>query len=82
MAYTDVVTEGIKRCTEWFSDIWMKCMDTIKSPVINHFLCVPMKFDFLCNIMRGKWLHQNDVSLMLRAVGSITNYVLHFLFFI
>ncbi|KAI5106157.1 DC-STAMP domain-containing protein 1, partial [Silurus meridionalis] len=47
-----VVKNGIDRCKEWFSDTWLKCMDTIKSPVINHFLCVPMKFDFLCNIMR------------------------------
>ncbi|KAK2854959.1 hypothetical protein Q7C36_006828 [Tachysurus vachellii] len=47
-----VVKKGIDRCVEWFSDTWMKCMDTVKSPVISHFLCVPMKFDFLCNIMR------------------------------
>ncbi|XP_053351203.1 E3 ubiquitin-protein ligase DCST1 [Clarias gariepinus] len=47
-----VVQNGIDRCIKWFDDTWLKCMDTIKSPVINHFLCVPMKFDFLCNIMR------------------------------
>ncbi|KAK3551142.1 hypothetical protein QTP70_013907, partial [Hemibagrus guttatus] len=47
-----VVKKGIDRCIEWFSDTWLKCIDTIKSPIINHFLCVPMKFDFLCNVMR------------------------------
>ncbi|TSK34762.1 Disintegrin and metalloproteinase domain-containing protein 12 [Bagarius yarrelli] len=47
-----VVKQGIDRCVEWFSDTWLKCMDTIKSPVISHFLCMPMKFGFLCNIMR------------------------------
>lgn len=52
--YVDVVQQGIDNCTKWFNDTWRKCMDTIKSPIINHFLCVPMKFDSLCNIMTGK----------------------------
>ncbi|XP_072535255.1 E3 ubiquitin-protein ligase DCST1 [Salminus brasiliensis] len=47
-----VVKQGIVRCQEWFSAKWQECMDTVESPVINHFLCVPMKFEFLCNIMR------------------------------
>ncbi|XP_066538579.1 E3 ubiquitin-protein ligase DCST1 isoform X2 [Hoplias malabaricus] len=47
-----IVNQGIDRCQQLFSAKWEECMDTIKSPVINHFLCVPMKFEFLCNIMR------------------------------
>ncbi|XP_030638977.1 E3 ubiquitin-protein ligase DCST1 [Chanos chanos] len=47
-----VVEQGIGRCREWFSSKWQECMDAIKAPVINHLLCVPMKFDFLCNVMR------------------------------
>ncbi|KAL7874212.1 hypothetical protein SRHO_G00051820 [Serrasalmus rhombeus] len=47
-----VVNQGIDRCQQWFSAKWEECMDTVKSPVINHFLCVPMKFEFLCNVMR------------------------------
>ncbi|KAI4892414.1 hypothetical protein NFI96_019350 [Prochilodus magdalenae] len=52
MLCIDVVNQGIDRCQEWFSAKWEECMDTVKSPVINHILCVPMKFEFLCNIMR------------------------------
>uniref|UniRef100_A0A3B4DIZ4 DC-STAMP domain containing 1 n=1 Tax=Pygocentrus nattereri TaxID=42514 RepID=A0A3B4DIZ4_PYGNA len=52
MLCVDVVNQGIDRCQQWFSAKWEECMDTVKSPVINHFLCVPMKFEFLCNVMR------------------------------
>ncbi|XP_022529300.2 E3 ubiquitin-protein ligase DCST1 isoform X1 [Astyanax mexicanus] len=47
-----VVKQGIERCQDWFSSKWQECMDTVDSVIINHFLCVPMKFEFLCNIMR------------------------------
>ncbi|XP_076842891.1 DC-STAMP domain-containing protein 1 isoform X2 [Brachyhypopomus gauderio] len=47
-----IVNEGATRCQDWFGAKWQDCMDTIKSPVISHFLCVPMKFTFLCNVMR------------------------------
>ncbi|XP_062847764.1 E3 ubiquitin-protein ligase DCST1 [Trichomycterus rosablanca] len=52
MRCDDVVKTGIERCREWFRAKWLECMDTVKSPVINHFVCVPMKFEFLCNVMR------------------------------
>ncbi|XP_057196736.1 E3 ubiquitin-protein ligase DCST1 [Triplophysa rosa] len=47
-----VVQQGIGRCHDWFSDKWDECMNTIQAPLINHFLCVPMKFNFLCDVMR------------------------------
>ncbi|XP_051576255.1 E3 ubiquitin-protein ligase DCST1 [Myxocyprinus asiaticus] len=47
-----VVEQGIGRCQDWFSDKWEECMNIIQAPLINHFLCVPMKFHFLCDTMR------------------------------
>ncbi|XP_067304660.1 E3 ubiquitin-protein ligase DCST1 isoform X4 [Pseudorasbora parva] len=47
-----VVQQGIRRCQDWFSMKWEECMKTIQAPLINHFLCIPMQFHFLCNIMR------------------------------
>ncbi|KAK2902959.1 hypothetical protein QQF64_010163 [Cirrhinus molitorella] len=47
-----VVQEGISRCQEWFNVKWEECMNAIQAPLINHFLCVPLHFRFLCNIMR------------------------------
>lgn len=51
---TDVVEQGIECCREWFEVKWQDCMDTIKAPIINHILCVSMRFHFLCDIMRGR----------------------------
>ncbi|XP_070767838.1 LOW QUALITY PROTEIN: E3 ubiquitin-protein ligase DCST1, partial [Enoplosus armatus] len=47
-----VVDEGVKRCADWFSLRWAECMRAIPVPVINHILCVSMKFHFLCDVMR------------------------------
>ncbi|XP_062393945.1 E3 ubiquitin-protein ligase DCST1 [Sardina pilchardus] len=47
-----VVEEGVERCRGWFDVKWQECMDTISVPLINHLLCVPMKFDFLCDVMK------------------------------
>uniref|UniRef100_A0A671LLW5 DC-STAMP domain containing 1 n=1 Tax=Sinocyclocheilus anshuiensis TaxID=1608454 RepID=A0A671LLW5_9TELE len=47
-----VVQQGVSRCQDWFSVKWEECMNTIQAPLINHFLCVPMQFHFLCDIMR------------------------------
>lgn len=35
-------------------------MEAIPVPVINHILCVPMKFHFLCDVMRGKTSLKTD----------------------
>ncbi|MED6289053.1 hypothetical protein CHARACLAT_032385, partial [Characodon lateralis] len=47
-----VVNGGIQRCADWFRRRWEECMQAIPVPVINHILCVSMKFHFLCDIMR------------------------------
>ncbi|XP_055066164.2 E3 ubiquitin-protein ligase DCST1 isoform X1 [Misgurnus anguillicaudatus] len=47
-----VVQEGIGRCQDWFNNKWEECMNTIQAPLINHILCVPMTFHFLCDVMR------------------------------
>ncbi|KAF4103127.1 E3 ubiquitin-protein ligase DCST1 isoform X2 [Onychostoma macrolepis] len=56
-----VVQQGVSRCQDWFSVKWEKCMNTIQAPLINHFLCVPMQFHFLCDIMRvmTSWCTEN-----------------------
>ncbi|XP_073782188.1 E3 ubiquitin-protein ligase DCST1 isoform X4 [Danio rerio] len=49
-----VVQQGITRCQDWFRVKWDECMNTIQVPLINHFICIPMQFHFLCDIMREK----------------------------
>uniref|UniRef100_A0A3Q1EL76 DC-STAMP domain containing 1 n=1 Tax=Acanthochromis polyacanthus TaxID=80966 RepID=A0A3Q1EL76_9TELE len=48
----DVMNQGIQRCADWFSSRWEACLEAIPVPVINHILCIPMKFHFLCDVMR------------------------------
>uniref|UniRef100_A0A3P9KLM1 DC-STAMP domain containing 1 n=1 Tax=Oryzias latipes TaxID=8090 RepID=A0A3P9KLM1_ORYLA len=48
----DLVNEGVQRCAGWFDSRWKECMAVIPVPVINHILCVSMKFHFLCDIMK------------------------------
>ncbi|XP_030014244.1 E3 ubiquitin-protein ligase DCST1 [Sphaeramia orbicularis] len=52
MQCNSVVDQGVQRCSDWFSLKWVECMEAIPVPVINHILCVSMKFNFLCDIMR------------------------------
>ncbi|XP_030606486.1 E3 ubiquitin-protein ligase DCST1 [Archocentrus centrarchus] len=56
-----VVDQGAQRCADWFANRWTTCMETIPVPVINHILCVSMKFDFLCDITRvmTPWCREN-----------------------
>lgn len=49
-----VVEEGVQRCADWFRLRWEECMAVIPVPVINHIVCVSMKFSFLCDITRGE----------------------------
>ncbi|XP_018534336.1 E3 ubiquitin-protein ligase DCST1 [Lates calcarifer] len=52
MQCDSVVDEGVRRCSDWFTRRWAECMEAIPVPVINHILCVSMKFHFLCDVMR------------------------------
>ncbi|MBN3305271.1 DCST1 ligase, partial [Amia calva] len=47
-----VVEEGMYRCKAWFDKKWQACMHTISIPLLNHLLCLPMTFSFLCNILK------------------------------
>ncbi|XP_042345922.1 E3 ubiquitin-protein ligase DCST1 [Plectropomus leopardus] len=47
-----VVDEGVQRCVDWFGKKWEECLEAIPVPVINHLLCVSMKFHFVCDILR------------------------------
>ncbi|KAM7382756.1 hypothetical protein PAMP_002473 [Pampus punctatissimus] len=52
MQCDSVVDQGVARCADWFSIRWAECMEAIPLPVINHILCISMKFHFLCDVMR------------------------------
>ncbi|XP_029359740.1 E3 ubiquitin-protein ligase DCST1-like [Echeneis naucrates] len=52
MQCDSVVDEGVQRCSDWFRQRWAECMKVIPVPIINHILCVSMKFHFLCHVMR------------------------------
>ncbi|XP_035529107.1 E3 ubiquitin-protein ligase DCST1 [Morone saxatilis] len=52
MQCDSVVDDGVQRCANWFGLRWAECMKAIPVPVINHILCVSMKFHFLCDVMR------------------------------
>ncbi|XP_061884857.1 E3 ubiquitin-protein ligase DCST1 isoform X1 [Entelurus aequoreus] len=52
MQCDNMVNQGVQRCADWFGLKWAECMEAVHVPVINHILCVPMKFHFLCDIMR------------------------------
>ncbi|XP_071326645.1 E3 ubiquitin-protein ligase DCST1 isoform X2 [Trachinotus anak] len=52
MQCDSVVDKGVRRCSDWFRLRWAECMKAIPVPVINHILCVSMKFHFLCDVMR------------------------------
>lgn len=54
MYYPAVVEEGVRRCTDWFRLRWEECLEVIPVPVVNHILCVSMKFSFLCDVIRGE----------------------------
>lgn len=43
-------------------------MEAIPVPVINHILCVSMKFHFLCDIMRGESVWAGLYGVMDRSV--------------
>ncbi|XP_043935219.1 E3 ubiquitin-protein ligase DCST1 [Protopterus annectens] len=46
-----VIQESVERCKLWFDTKYDECMRTIAVPIINHLLCIPMHFRFLCDIM-------------------------------
>ncbi|XP_074708966.1 E3 ubiquitin-protein ligase DCST1 [Strix uralensis] len=47
-----VIELGMKRCRDWFSKKHDVCMAQVRVPIVSHFVCLPMKFTFLCNIVQ------------------------------
>ncbi|KAM6309486.1 E3 ubiquitin-protein ligase DCST1 [Podargus strigoides] len=43
---------GLGRCRDWFDEKHRACMEKLVIPVISHFLCLPMRSKFLCNIVK------------------------------
>ncbi|KAM6190258.1 E3 ubiquitin-protein ligase DCST1 [Sarcoramphus papa] len=49
---TYLVELGMQRCRDWFSAKHKACMARVVVPLISHLLCLPMKFKFLCHIVK------------------------------
>ncbi|KAM9168877.1 E3 ubiquitin-protein ligase DCST1 [Mergus octosetaceus] len=49
---TYVVDHAMQRCRDWFDTKHKACMALIVVPLISHLLCLPMKFKFLCHIVK------------------------------
>uniref|UniRef100_A0A8D2KWZ5 DC-STAMP domain containing 1 n=1 Tax=Varanus komodoensis TaxID=61221 RepID=A0A8D2KWZ5_VARKO len=43
-----IIDQAIARCRSWFDTKHRSCLRTIAVPLLNHLLCIPMKFTFLC----------------------------------
>ncbi|XP_062897981.1 E3 ubiquitin-protein ligase DCST1 isoform X2 [Mobula hypostoma] len=52
MRCESIVKKGIRRCKMWFDQKHVACLNKIPIPIFNHLFCVPMVFDFMCNIMK------------------------------
>ncbi|XP_007946705.1 E3 ubiquitin-protein ligase DCST1 [Orycteropus afer afer] len=47
-----VVNKAMFSCQQWFDRKHEQCMQRIWVPLLNHLLCLPMKFKFLCGITK------------------------------
>uniref|UniRef100_A0A8C8RHV0 DC-STAMP domain containing 1 n=1 Tax=Pelusios castaneus TaxID=367368 RepID=A0A8C8RHV0_9SAUR len=47
-----VIDQAIVRCQAWFDTKHKACMRRIAVPLLNHLLCLPMKFKFLCHMVK------------------------------
>ena len=50
----DVVNKAMLSCRRWFDQKHGACMQRIWVPLLNHLLCLPMKFKFFCSIAKGE----------------------------
>ncbi|XP_036198583.1 E3 ubiquitin-protein ligase DCST1 [Myotis myotis] len=48
-----VVNKAILSCRRWFDKKHEQCMQRIRVPLLNHLLCLPMKFKFFCGIAKA-----------------------------
>ncbi|KAI4548916.1 hypothetical protein MG293_001246 [Ovis ammon polii] len=49
----DVVNGAMFSCRRWFDQKHGVCMQRIWVPLLNHLLCLPMKFKFFCSIAKA-----------------------------
>lgn len=49
-------------CRRWFDRKHEQCMERIWVPLLNHLLCLPMKFKFFCSIARGQHSEGRDTT--------------------
>ncbi|XP_017201334.3 E3 ubiquitin-protein ligase DCST1 isoform X1 [Oryctolagus cuniculus] len=47
-----IVNKAIVSCRRWFAQKHQQCMQRIQVPLLNHLLCLPMKFKFFCSIAK------------------------------
>nr|XP_056708520.1 E3 ubiquitin-protein ligase DCST1 [Euleptes europaea] len=47
-----IIDQSIMRCKAWFETKHASCLRKIAVPVINHLLCIPMKFSFICHLAK------------------------------
>nr|XP_060500729.1 E3 ubiquitin-protein ligase DCST1 isoform X3 [Panthera onca] len=48
-----VVDRAMLSCRRWFERKHERCMERVRVPLLNHLLCLPMKFKFFCSIARA-----------------------------
>ncbi|XP_046949035.1 E3 ubiquitin-protein ligase DCST1 isoform X1 [Lynx rufus] len=48
-----VVDRAMLSCRRWFDRKHERCMERVRVPLLNHLLCLPMKFKFFCSIARA-----------------------------
>ncbi|KAK2503123.1 hypothetical protein MC885_014967 [Smutsia gigantea] len=50
---SNVVNQAMLSCRRWFDQKHEQCMQRIWVPLLNHLLCLPMKFKFFCSIAKA-----------------------------
>ncbi|KAM5295060.1 E3 ubiquitin-protein ligase DCST1 isoform 4-T5 [Glossophaga mutica] len=49
---SNIVNRAILSCRRWFDKRHEQCVQRIWIPLLNHLLCLPMKFKFFCGIAK------------------------------
>ncbi|XP_031949599.1 DC-STAMP domain-containing protein 2 [Corvus moneduloides] len=47
-----VIEKGLQRCRGHFQKMYRECMKRVTVPLINHLVCLPMQFGFLCQAVK------------------------------
>ncbi|XP_037018412.2 E3 ubiquitin-protein ligase DCST1 isoform X2 [Artibeus jamaicensis] len=49
---SSIVNRAILSCRRWFDKRHEQCLRRIRIPLLNHLLCLPMKFKFFCGVAK------------------------------